>query len=457
MLSSAASDVHPLLYYLAAKLFLDAVRLFVTPSPETCVVLLRLFSVLPMCVLSLLGYTRVRRYMGERCGLLFTLFVGFAPSTYYLGLQIRMYSWAALWVFCAFLFAWRLAAEQRQGSGAKSRFLWAGLAAFSLLAAYTHYYALAAAVFIQLGLLIFLLHTQRGSKASALVPWFLTVLGQLLLYLPGFFLFYRQASAVSDGYWIQIQYPDILEEIASFFVEGALPRSLALPAGTLLLTAIFFLLVLRLPRESTPFRAAIFLCLLPPVGVCAAGLGISLIRPLFIPRYLFPMSGLFWLLPALLLSSLRRPWSATVMAVLLLSLGLKNTAVRHAAMTSPENDGWKAAIASQRQEGDAFFFSDMNVGCQPAVFFPSAPLYFQNHFHWSNKNGLMGFSSMTFVEDGGQLDALLPSGNRLWIIDSQNSDLAAALPDSFSCLHPKSSYFHPYSGQWITLSLWLKT
>ena len=239
MLSSAASDVHPLLYYLAAKLFLDAVRLFAAPSPETCVVLLRLFSVLPMCVLSLLGYTRVRRYMGERCGLLFTLFVGFAPSTYYLGLQIRMYSWAALWVFCAFLFAWRLAAEQRQGSGAKSRFLWAGLAAFSLLAAYTHYYALTAAVFIQLGLLIFLLHAQRGSKASALVPWFLTVLGQLSLYLPGFFLFYRQASAVSDGYWIQIQYPDILEEIASFFVEGALPRSLALPTGILLLTAIF--------------------------------------------------------------------------------------------------------------------------------------------------------------------------------------------------------------------------
>ena len=294
--------------------------------------------------------------MGERCGLLFTLFVGFAPSTYYLGLQIRMYSWAALWVFCAFLFAWRLATEQRQGSGAKSRFLWAGLAAFSLLAAYTHYYALAAAVFIQLGLLIFLLHTQRGSKASALVPWFLTVLGQLLLYLPGFFLFYRQASAVSDGYWIQIQYPDILEEIASFFVEGALPRSLALPAGILLLTAIFFLLVLRLPRESTPFRAAIFLCLLPPVGVCAAGLGISpdsapVHFPLSLPheRSVLAAARPASLVPPPTLASHSH-------AVLLLSLGLKNAAVRHDTMTAPENDGWKAAIATSGRRGTPFSF-----------------------------------------------------------------------------------------------------
>lgn len=57
-----AADVHPLFYYMFAKFF----TLFTGNS----IISLRMFSVIGMICLSLLGYTHIRKDFGEKTGII---------------------------------------------------------------------------------------------------------------------------------------------------------------------------------------------------------------------------------------------------------------------------------------------------------------------------------------------------------------------------------------------------
>ncbi len=447
---SACADVHPPLFYFMAKALLSLCGLQPSLDPQASILLLRLFCIFPICLLSLLGYTHIRRLFGCGCGLLFSLFVGFAPSTFYYTLQIRMYSWAALFVFCAFLASYSILQTTVLSPTKKaSRRSWICMAFFTLLAAYTHYYALAAAATLQ----IFLLPLAWKRKRDLFLPWCLTALSQLLLYIPGFLLLYRQATAVAQGFWITIQYPEVLKEILTFFQQGALFPSLALKISGILFGLLLLLAIITRRFQSLPVKKAILSCLLPILFVCGSGLLLSLFRPVFLPRYLFPMCGLYWLLVALLFSSVQKKWIPILFSFVLLFLGTKSATIRLDAMMKSENAEWKETIEANLTPEDAFFFSDLNVGCQAAVFFAQHPLYFYNEFSWNEKNGRMGFSSLM---DRSPEELANAPVSRLWIIDSEKTDLTARLPDNYSCILSKTYHFHPYSGQWIHLSLWQK-
>ena len=455
---SAIQDVHPVFYPILAKgaLFLSGIS--PVQSPEGAILFLRLFSTLPIILMSVFGFTCVRKQWGELCGLFFSLFIGLAPSSYYYGLQIRMYSWVAFFVLAAFLQAYRCFKENADRKN------FAFLALWSLLASYTHYYGLAAVFFLQIGL-FFLLWRMRPKKRKI---WFISCLSQVLFFLPGLFLFFIQSSAVAKGYWITMDYSQIFQESAIFFFQGSLSETKALFVAFLFAAVLIFILVKARNCFQQSDRAALWLCIFPLFAVWIFGLLASLYRPVFIPRYLFPMAGLFWLVPALILSSPLSKKEAldtafkkggTVLfylvffAVFLLA-GFQNAMIRSRDLASEENPGWKSVIGKEWEEGDRFFFSDLNVGCQPYLYLPDSEFFFYNQFQWDSKNGLAGFDRLNFLDNPETLADCLKSGERIWIVDSDKTDLSALLPEEFVCIMPKQPCFHPYSVSWLNISLW---
>lgn len=199
--SISADDVHPVLYYVLLKGVYDLFGLNI--------VAMRIFSVLGIVVLSLLGWTHVRRYAGAKTGLIFSVLAYMLPWSVRIALQIRMYSWLAVTIMLVALYAWRIAAETvRNSSGATSSkseirlHWWVVLFLASIASAYLQYYGAIAAFAIQAILVIVLIKYRAGTRA--LVTWVVGAAISVLAYVPWLTAVVSQVSMVSSGqYWIQ--------------------------------------------------------------------------------------------------------------------------------------------------------------------------------------------------------------------------------------------------------------
>lgn len=94
-------DVHPILYYW----MLHIIYLVTGGS----IVAYRIFSSIAIIILGILGYTHIRKDFGEKTGYIFSFLAYFLPFSAVYANEIRMYSWALLFITVLGIYAWRLA------------------------------------------------------------------------------------------------------------------------------------------------------------------------------------------------------------------------------------------------------------------------------------------------------------------------------------------------------------
>ena len=95
-----AADVHPPLYYLILKVFTDLFGMNLT--------LMKIVSILPMLMTMALGPLLFQKEFGYRTSLLFVIILGTLPCTMEYAVQVRMYSWAILFVTLCGIEAYRI-------------------------------------------------------------------------------------------------------------------------------------------------------------------------------------------------------------------------------------------------------------------------------------------------------------------------------------------------------------
>lgn len=169
---------------------------------------------------------------------------------------------------------------------------------FALLAAYTHWYALAAAVVTAL----FLIYPYW--KSGRLARWFIDAAFLLGLYIPGFCIFFEQATRVKEGYWIDFTYPDVLYDSFRFFALGVDPVADALETFALVAAVLLFgfcLLFHIVCRKSAvdEWRPSGYAM---GIVVCVAALYLiasALFTPVYHVRYLGVAAGADCLFPRL--------------------------------------------------------------------------------------------------------------------------------------------------------------
>ncbi len=228
-----ARDVHPPLYYMITKFFVDLCKL-ILPGVHA-VAAAKMVSVLPYFVLLLYSVTFIRKRFGIFTGGVFLFCVVSMPQLSGYTVEVRMYSWALLFVTAAFLHGYgavqgpedeeerrhgRLSAAvygavdvpkdeesggadrakgMRQKISAQSQKLHgAAMACYALAAAYTQYFAAVAAVMVFLYVLFELLRRDR----SRIREWILWVAAAAAGYTPWLVALYRQVTAVNANYWI---------------------------------------------------------------------------------------------------------------------------------------------------------------------------------------------------------------------------------------------------------------
>ena len=335
-----ARDVHPPLYYMITKFFVDLCKL-ILPGVHA-VAAAKMVSVLPYFVLLLYSVTFIRKRFGIFTGGVFLFCVVSMPQLSGYTVEVRMYSWALLFVTAAFLHGYgavqgpedeeerrhgRLPAAvygavdvpkdeesggadrakgMRQKISAQSQKLHgAAMACYALAAAYTQYFAAVAAVMVFLYVLFELLRRDR----SRIREWILWVAAAAAGYTPWLVALYRQVTAVNANYWILPLSWRTFGGCVKFLMKPAFTNDTLNVVLAVVMTGIYAAVMIRQVfflkkschngRENGAVSSRIVFMLAGPgvlAGVVLFGFAASmLLRPVFVYRYMIPAMGCFWL------------------------------------------------------------------------------------------------------------------------------------------------------------------
>lgn len=355
MIAGTAADVHPPLYYL----MMMAVK-FLLGGRESLTAY-RFLSLLGTWFhLLLVGATLVRKRWGAVSASIYILFFGLSYYTLEYSVIVRMYSWGTFFVTLTALLALRFYEQ-----GKTRDLILCGIS--TLLAMYTHYYALLTVFLIWLFLLL------GGMKKKILLKRILLA-GILITagYLPWLGVFFRQTNSVADYYWIPVVLTNELINAPWYMTEtNALP-------GTGNMFQMLLVLVFLLSIVRKKYTAVI--CGVIAAGVLAIAAVFSVcIQPIWIVRYFYILWGLLALMTAI--TTGERYTSLSFLPQILLCLFLlvygcfsvKSMMGEEIMQTNAE--GWNAYL-NENVDSDAFIMVDDYVerSMMYQYFFPEADL-----------------------------------------------------------------------------------
>lgn len=416
MISRAAADVHPPLYYLILKGW----SLIFGSS----IAALRSLSVVAAAgtIAAAYGFT-ASAARSRAAGLLAALLLAVSAWQIQFAWEARMYTLGSL---LAILSAWTLLQAMRAQPQRVA--WWALYAVLTAAFAYIHYYAFfsiaAHAVFVAGSLLV---------SARARRWWYalLAALGALTLYLPWLPIFWQQNKQVQDSYWIGSlggwSIPDTFYRM--FIPTAAIPRhdglgwiilALLPMIGTLVMWA---LLVKRRSRPPLPndSRWLIFLLGVVPfiLSITLSLISQSLYQDrFFVFAHLYILIALAALLSAMPWPTVRRVSSAT--AVIFLAATALLFWLELDLVNKPGARAATQFIFENRQSSEPILVSS------PFIYF-SVLHYAQEEWHASPPPRLYSATGQLAHFAGGPIltpadlagpDLFSTPSKRLWIVDT---------------------------------------
>lgn len=280
---ATAADVHPPLYYYIVKLFIG---LF-----GDSIFMYKLVSVIPMILLLLYGSITVGKMAGYDAAAIYIIFLNAIPCVLEYVVQIRMYSWALLFVTCAAFSAYELCMSR------KKKFT-ACLTLMAVLACYTHNYAMLGCVYIYI--LIGISGIRRWIKTkdkSVFMQWLISGVIVTVCYIPWLIVLYQQTTTRIGNYWIGAITAKSFGEYVQFLFGLPVPYTVGM---FLILCILAGILCIKNILQGDKMGMAGLLAFSVPVAVAAVGITVSiLVTPFFIARYIVPCLGLLALFFAL--------------------------------------------------------------------------------------------------------------------------------------------------------------
>ena len=409
---AATYDVHPLGYYIILRLF---AYIF-----GNSIISLRLFSVLGAALIAMLGYTHVRRDFGAKTGVWFTFFVITMPSTFKYALQIRMYTWAPLFVTLAVIYAYRMinkdAKNTKNTNNTKNTKNTVLFIIFSVMSAYMHYYGLVAVAIINIMILIYYIKNNIKLK-----KWFIVGAIQMLGYLPGLYVFYIQFKQ-SNGSWIKINYGTIFDSISFHFIGSPQSDVIVNSPNYIIplclgfcIYALFGFLLIRMIKKDKSESKPVVLALTVYFGVIFVFLLVSIFKPIFYVRYLIVSYGMLLFAFAYLLARYNKKSVKVLIVVVMLGLSITRAIPIYQDNYDASNTTIDDYLKANIKEGDIILF-DSPGAFSVSVKFQDVPTYFYNAGNWDIQKAYKAFGSKVTILSN--LDIIKNYTGRIWIIDS---------------------------------------
>lgn len=311
MLAATAADVHPPLFYLWGQL------LYFLFGDTGCTYHLTAF--IPYIVLIFFSCVCIRRDFGTIPAFVFVTLLSVMQNSLIYLIEARMYELAALFVVLAFYCLYKIIEDNHISA-------WVMFCIFSLGAAYTHYYALISVAFFYLYLFIWALKDRKNMRRFVSITA-VSIFG----YAPWLGVLLDSFEGISHGWWLTT-IPTAKNCISFVFAYKWL-------LGVFIIAVSLFCLyqcgIICVGGEDKKIKIEseklfeifknkevqwVLAGLLSLLGTMAVGLLVSYVySPVFIPRYLYPVSVAAYLILGVCISRLhfKRLWTIILVAVIL--------------------------------------------------------------------------------------------------------------------------------------------
>ena len=359
-------DVHPILYYWMLKV----ISLIFGQN----ILVYRIFSALGIVVLGILGLTHIRKDFGKKTGLLFTFFSFFLPVILNYALEIRMYSWTIVFVTLMAIYLYRFIKQKNL----KNIVLFG---VFSIISCYMHYYALACAGILNLGLIIYVIRKRKEFDKKLIKQFIAVEIVQVLLYLPWFICFVKQFLRVGSGFWITLEIPQIFIDVLNFQYMGNLNSTFALVVAILLYVYIGFLIYKSI-KNKEDIKPGI-ISILVYIAIVIVMFLISLISPILYARYLFTITGLLIFFLSFFMAKEKNKYITIGICVVIAIMAIVNN-VKVCQENYDESNGEQIEYLKENlQSGDIIIYKEIGQGGVVAVQTQDYKQYFVNLYNWS--------------------------------------------------------------------------
>lgn len=422
-------DVHPPIYYW----MLHILQLICGSN----VIIYRVFSVLAVAILGILGYTHIRKDFGEKVGMIFSFLCYFLPvmSTY--SQEVRMYSWGCLFVTVMAIYAYRMYRNikaEKEGNEVSKKEKTKNLiifGIFSIFCCYTHYYSLMTAFVINLGLLIYFIKN-RKVDTKIFINFIILGVIQVVLYIPWLYYLMGQIKHVGGGFWITLGLNTLIE-VPSFQFRRQLDTNFAFNAHTvialfasLLMYVYLGIKIYQAKKQKKEIKPGI-MGIAIYVIVILIMLIISLKSPILFSRYLFILTGVYIFFMAYLMATETKPIITLIICTVITIMGLASNITNISINYDESNMKQIKYLKENIQEGDIIVYSNIGNGGVIAAFFPEYKQYFYNGQHWDVEEAYKaygpGMETIYSYED-----MLKDYHGRIWLIDSEYMGLYEEFP-----------------------------
>lgn len=411
-------DVHPALYYW----MLHIINLIFGSH----ILIYRLFSVLSIVLLGIIGYTHIRKDFGEKTGILFSFFTYFLPIMNTYAQEIRMYSWTCLIVTMMAIYGYRFYKniKQKEEKNKLKNLCLFGL--FSICSCYIHYYALVTAGLINLILLIYLIKNRKENKKD-LRNFLILAAIQIVLYIPWMIFFVVQLKQVGSGYWIQLSLIGTTVDVLSFQfknqVDGNFMNDAKALAALIVSIAVYIYLIIKaykLKKNGESLKP-VALSTGIYIGVIVIILLVSMISPILYARYLLVMTGLYIFTLSFIISKEKNKIVAGIIISITLILAILGNIQNVKENYNKENSEVYDYISSEIKEDDIVLYSKIGNGGIIATYFPNNKQYFMNLEHWGVEEAYKAY--LPAMETKENWDFLKDYKGRIWLIDEDSNQL----------------------------------
>lgn len=355
--------------------------------------------------------------------------------------NIRMYSWSALLVALSGIYAYRICLKNKTSS-------YVYFIIFSLLAAYTHYFATFTIAFINLMLFVSLIQTKQYAK---LKRYILSGIIEVLFFIPGMIVFIHQSTKVVKNYWIGVSYPWTPISIALFYFDLIHPnkwlRMIILIVE--IVVGIYAVKVFYQNRKNTDAKVAI-MSILVYFEVIIFSLIISIVRPIVIARYTFPMVSLLMFTLAYIMANVNHKMIYYCMIAFILFISLTNTSMFYQKIYSKDNKIPFELVQENSKDDDIFLHNNITFSCIYTKEFPTHRNIFFQGTAW-DLDGAFKVMKVESANSYKEIDFGNKENSRIWLIEGKDKMITDKIQKDKIIL--QEEYFHPYSNFKIYITL----
>lgn len=352
-------DTSPFLYYYM-------IRPFVILTGHS-IFAARLFSIAALFLILLIGSTFIQKNFGKAAMYFYFVIIYLNPFMLQKSTEIRMYVWAVAFTLFSGIFCYRLLLSDNRKN-------WILFTLFSLLASYTHYYAVLTMIFLYLGLLIYHIITRQK---KGIKNWWICAIVTVICYLPFLLIAIFQINE-SNGNWITESDSKLAPLMELFYSEIKGTEYLYL--GLMIVLTVFA--AIKFFCKKTPEFYWSLICCSATWGITAFGILFGeFVKPILLSRYLIIPVCLLFLGVCPLIRHIKK-YAVLILCFLLTLIGV----LRYAStLNSLQRDHTVNTLRFANEhinEGDKIVLlsgDDYLYNCTH-YFIPQAELYYYGEF-----------------------------------------------------------------------------